>query len=394
MIQQCSVMILCGSMLLGFTQTAIAIPIQQVPNPQQTYGGWVTDTAHLLKPETQRELNQIISKLEQENGTEIAVVTVIDTAPAATPKQFATQLFNHWGIGKRGQDNGVLLLVSRDDRRVEIATGYGIEPILSNARVGQIIQQEILPHFRQQDFSAGVLSGTRAIVIALKQPVASPVSHPISIVPPVYHGDSSGLFWVLATLGFGFVGTVGRSLVLSRPTFVPPEGKSRTRLGRDHTIRCQVCRQRMASVPKETVLEHLSQPEQVAQKLGSIRINGWQCLTCHPQLSGLGLHLRTLVVDDNHFCLCPTCAELTVEQTSELVESPTPYRTGLRRITKQCHCCDYRDEWEEVVLCRPSYSSNTWEDAGSSDSSGGSDYGGGGDFGGGSSGGGGDGGSW
>ncbi|MBL1176059.1 TPM domain-containing protein [Pantanalinema sp. GBBB05] len=392
-IQHCLAMFLWGCLLLGFAQPAIAIPIQQVPNPRQVYGGWVTDMAHLLNPETQRTLNQIIAKLERENGTEIAIVTVADTTPAATPKQFATELFKYWGIGKRNQNNGVLVLISQDDRRVEIETGYGIEPILSNAQVGQIIQQNILPHFRHQDFPAGVLSGTQALVTALKQPVAAPA---ITLTTPtshsiqrIYHTNLTGLFWVLAALGFGLVGIVGRSLVFWRPTFVLPEGRSRTRLGRDHIICCQVCRQAMTALPPESVLEHLTLPEQIAQKLGSIRVDGWQCLTCQPQFSGSGLHLRVQVIDDYHFCLCPICAELTVEQTSNLVQSPTLQLPGLRRITEQCHCCDYWDEREETVPYRTSYS-ETWGD-GSSDFGGG---GGGSDFGGGDSGGGGDGGSW
>lgn len=389
-ISHCLAIVLCGWMLLGLAQPVGAIPIQQVPNPRQVCGGWVTDMAHLFNPETRRALNQMISRLEQENGTEMAVVTVADTAPAETPKQFATELFNYWGIGKQGQDNGVLVLISQDDRRVEIETGYGIEPILSNAQVGQIIQHEILPHFRHHDFSAGALAGTWALVTALQHPASTPAIAPgvsaHSTVQRIYHANLTGLLWVLAALGFGLVGIVGRSLVFFRPTFVSPEGNSRTRLGRDHSIRCQVCRQPMVSLPPETVLEQLSRPEQVAQRLGSIRVDGWHCSTCASQLSGLGMHLRTLVVDDYHFCLCPTCKELTVELTSDLLQPATSQMTGLRRITEQCHCCDYRDEREETVPYIAS-SSDTWSDSGGTS-------GGGGDFGGGSSGGGGDGGSW
>ena len=74
---------------------SLAVTVKEVPNPQQVYGGWVTDMANLFDSETQAKLNQKISKLEAENGTEIAVVTAPKTTPAPTPKQFATTLFNY-----------------------------------------------------------------------------------------------------------------------------------------------------------------------------------------------------------------------------------------------------------------------------------------------------------
>jgi len=147
--------------------SAHALTVEEVPNPQQRNGTWVTDMADILSQDTERQLNQMISELEIENGTEIAVVTVPETSPAASPKAFTTELFNHWGIGKADEDNGVLFLISTGDRRVEIETGYGIEPILPDAQVGQIIETKITPPFKQGDFDGGTLAGTKALVIHL-----------------------------------------------------------------------------------------------------------------------------------------------------------------------------------------------------------------------------------
>ncbi len=97
--------------VLSIPSAGVAVTVQQVPNPRQVNGGWVTDMAGVLSPSTEAELNQIISQLEAKNGSEIAVVTVPDTAPSATPKLFATSLFNYWGIGKAGEENGVLFFV-------------------------------------------------------------------------------------------------------------------------------------------------------------------------------------------------------------------------------------------------------------------------------------------
>ena len=147
---------------------AQALTVEEVPNPLQEDGDWVTDMADILNNKTETELNTLISQLEAENGAEIAVVTVPQTSPSATPKDFTTELFNHWGIGKADEDNGILFLVSTGDRRVEIETGYGIEPILPDAKVGNIIDTKITPQFKQGNYDNGTIAGTQALVNALQ----------------------------------------------------------------------------------------------------------------------------------------------------------------------------------------------------------------------------------
>lgn len=149
---------------------AIAVPIESVTNPRDAYGGWVSDDANLLSDATESELNQIISDLEATNGSEIAVVTVADTAPAATPKAFATELFNDWGIGKADADNGILFLISEGDRRVELEIGYGMESILTQPRLRQILNIHILPPMKEGDFDQGALAGTLALIGEVQRP--------------------------------------------------------------------------------------------------------------------------------------------------------------------------------------------------------------------------------
>jgi hypothetical protein len=86
--------------VLSIPSAGVAVTVQQVPSHRQVNGGWVTDMAGVLSPSTEAELNQIISQLEAKNGSEIPVVTVPDTARSATPKQFATSLFNYWEMDK------------------------------------------------------------------------------------------------------------------------------------------------------------------------------------------------------------------------------------------------------------------------------------------------------
>ncbi len=149
--------------LLFFPLPSSALTVQDVPNPRQHSGGWVTDMAQILSPDTEAKLNQIISELKTQTGDELAVVTVPETTPAPSPKAFTTKLFNSWDIGRKG----VLFLVSKSDRRVEIATGYGIESLLPGAQISDLIRTEIIPQFRQGNFEGGILAGIKSVASQL-----------------------------------------------------------------------------------------------------------------------------------------------------------------------------------------------------------------------------------
>ncbi|MEG4085690.1 TPM domain-containing protein [Microcoleus sp. POL10_C6] len=176
--------LLCFS-AIAFPLTSQAITVQKVPNPRQVNNTWVTDKANILSDSTETQLNQMISDLEAKNGSEIAVVTVPDTKPSATPKAFATELFNFWGIGKKGTNNGVLLLISSGERRVQIETGSGIKNILPDAQVVGIITTEITPRFKQQDFDGGTLAGTKALVNVLQTPTVNAKSQTTLPLAPI-----------------------------------------------------------------------------------------------------------------------------------------------------------------------------------------------------------------
>ena len=176
--------LLCFS-AIAFPVTSQAITLQEVPNPRQVNNTWVTDKANILSDSTETQLNQMISDLEAKNGSEIAVVTVPDTKPSATPKAFATELFNFWGIGKKGKNNGVLLLISSGERRVQIETGSGIQSILPDANTVGIIETEITPRFKQQDFDGGTLAGTKALVNVLQTPSVNAQSQTTRLLAPL-----------------------------------------------------------------------------------------------------------------------------------------------------------------------------------------------------------------
>ncbi len=151
-----TILALCLFALSAFSGLALA---QNYPS----YRGYVNDFANIIDQQTERNISRYAGDLERKTTAQLAVVTVDSTQPQ-TIEQYAVRLFEKWGIGQKGKDNGVLLLVAVKDRNVRIETGYGLEGALPDAMCHEIVQSLILPEFRANRFSQGILSGATAIV--------------------------------------------------------------------------------------------------------------------------------------------------------------------------------------------------------------------------------------
>lgn len=114
----------------------------------------VNDLAGVIAPLDEEELEQKLLQYEQTSSTQIAVVTVRSIGDYDVA-QYGTELFKKWGIGQKGKDNGVLILASVDDRKVNITTGRGLEGALPDITAGKIIRNEIVPEFRAEEGSGG-----------------------------------------------------------------------------------------------------------------------------------------------------------------------------------------------------------------------------------------------
>src|SRR5512145_208551 len=132
-----------------------------IPKP----AGYVSDTAGIMG-EWAAKTEALCRQIEAQTTSEVAVLTVRSTAPLDA-QQYATQVFDRWKIGKKGKDNGVLILVAVDDRKMWIATGYGVEGILPDGKVGEIRDKVLLPLFRQSRYGEGIFMGVRAVGSAL-----------------------------------------------------------------------------------------------------------------------------------------------------------------------------------------------------------------------------------
>lgn len=124
--------------------------------------GFVNDFANIIGSEVEAEIESLCLEIERKTTAEVAVVTV-ETVKPFTIEEYAVRLFEEWGIGKRGKDNGVLILVAVRDRKVRIEVGYGLEPVLTDGRCGEIIRGILVPAFRRGNFGEGLLEAVRVI---------------------------------------------------------------------------------------------------------------------------------------------------------------------------------------------------------------------------------------
>ncbi|WP_310481409.1 TPM domain-containing protein [Chamaesiphon sp. VAR_48_metabat_403] len=379
----CVLAIVCLS-IFSCPLTSLAVTIQDVPNPRQMTGEWVSDLANLLDVQMEMQLNQAISELEEDEGIEIAVVTVPDTSPSASPEEFATQLFNDWGIGKRGQNNGVLLLVSKGDRQVEIKTGSGIMDLLPNSQLQSTIDTDILPRFRSGNFAEGIWVGTQSLIQAVRT-VPDGVEPEL---PSLQYSPVKPNIYIIVTI-VTIVLAIGCLMIFLtlQPPKVNPQGRSsRTDGQRDLSLVCNRCRLAMQPVDAQTLLTYLTPAQSIARALGGVVFEGWQCPPeCRQAIPPAGIHLREYILDNQQFQICPNCRERTMQRSEEVLVPATITAPGKRRIHQQCHSCLLvKEQVETIAPGSPVYNADgvyigsVTYSASSSDSFGGGDGGGGG----------------
>jgi len=124
--------------------------------------GYVNDFAQLLSSGDIARLTGLITELEEKTTSEIAIVT-LESIPGGDIESYAVDLFETWGIGKKGEDNGLLILVGVRDHLIRIEVGYGLEGTITDGVAGEVIRKKIAPSFQKGDFAGGLFSGTAAL---------------------------------------------------------------------------------------------------------------------------------------------------------------------------------------------------------------------------------------
>jgi len=127
------------------------------PKPQ----GYVNDFANVIPPSYADRIRALAGEVERKTGVQIAVVTMEDIDDDY--KDYANRLFEAWGIGQRGKDNGVMIFNVVRQRKLWIEVGYGLEPLITDARAGDINREYIIPQLQGGNYGEGFLRGVQAI---------------------------------------------------------------------------------------------------------------------------------------------------------------------------------------------------------------------------------------
>ena len=160
--------------LLGLLLAGATVALAALVFPTMT--GRVVDTAQLIDAQTAAQLSQMLEAHEQATGEQVVVVT-LPNLQGTSIEDYGYQLGRFWGVGQKGKDNGALLIVARDDHKVRIEVGYGLEERLTDAQSSVIINQILTPAFKAGNFAGGISQAVQAMIQVLGgNPLAEPAA--------------------------------------------------------------------------------------------------------------------------------------------------------------------------------------------------------------------------
>jgi len=155
---------LCSAAILFILAAAISAPALEVPPKPK---GRVSDYTSTLTSSQIQALDGTLAEFENQTSNQIAVL-LIPTLAGDSLEDYTIRLAEKWQIGQKGRDNGVVLVIVMEDRKIRIEVGYGLEAVLPDSLAGDIIRQVIAPRFRQGKVFEGIEAGVTAIMAATK----------------------------------------------------------------------------------------------------------------------------------------------------------------------------------------------------------------------------------
>lgn len=383
--------------LLFLIQVVLAVEIHEVPNPRHD-DVWVSDMQDVLSADDEAAVNALSEALHRDLTVEVTTVTIDDCE--GSPKAFATKLFNHWGIGDAQANNGLLVLLVMDQRRLEMETGDGLQNVLTDSSLKAIQSDVMVPNFKRGDFGAGLRAGLEYVDKELRrqsgqardgnrdpstisttdQPQATPqpleAEEELEPLTPAEWGIFTTIMAVIVGLPLLVVASIVALIIGSIYLLVQAFRRSRGRY-------CKTCRVNRLKLSEVDDDEHLTDGQQHEEHIASVNYDVYICAGC--QSTGIVRYGRWF----SGYSKCPSCSYKTMTTTSRTIQAATRYSSGLCEVTEMCRFrdCSRHRVYQRTIPQLPSSSSSS--------GSGGSSFGGGGSsFGGGSSSGGGAGSSW
>ena len=387
----------------------------------------VHDFANMLPADEAQRLEELCRDVEQQTTAQFAIVTV-PQLQGESVEDYAQQLFHAWGIGQKGVNNGVLLLVAPKERRMRIEVGYGLEPLLTDEICGSIRDTAILPRFKENRYPEGIAEGADEIARILK---SNPVqAKGVAGSGPLFFrtkkqdamaavGLLGGVavlllpigWWAarrrvysttfFVVLGMILVAVVGVAIYLTMRVRAIDDvlpwlgGAGVTAAGslfynfrkyrRYGPHACSKCGTAFVLLDEKADDEKLTPVQRLEEKIGSVDYDVWFCPAC------LNTNTEQYISYFSGFQECPACHARTFKEGPQrVIQSATTFNTGIAEVEGRCVSCN-KKRLRTVILPRIVESSSSSGGSGFSSGGGG---GGGSSFGGGSSGGGGASGSW
>ncbi|HEY5040188.1 MAG TPA: TPM domain-containing protein [bacterium] len=174
-------------LLIAFVPNAFSA--QHWPAPT----GYVNDFAHVIPQAQAQALENLLTELQQKTGAQVSVVTV-PSVEGADIDGAAVDLFKAWGIGKKGKDNGVLILAAINDHKARIEVGYGLEGLITDGTSGEILRKGVFPQFKQGNYGQGLTNGTAAVAQMIAQNAGVVLNGRVSVQNDSSNGGGLG-FW-------------------------------------------------------------------------------------------------------------------------------------------------------------------------------------------------------
>lgn len=344
-------------LLLALSVPALAERVDSIPRPRP--GTWSVDTTRKFLPVTLARVDQLAAEADRSGDGQLAVV-MVNTTEGVDPHDFATDLFNAWGIGHADRDNGALLLIALDDRAAEIVLGDGVDGSNEQRMSDAVMQGRIVPAFKSGDPDGAVLAGTeglRTLLASSRNGVSSGAS--LSGDGPSGDFDVTRLpMWLLGS-GLGGLGLVGvgvRRWLRNRPRVCG---------------RCQQPRVRLNEVDDN---RHLDKGQRREELLGAVDYDVWWCEGCsHAQVERYGALF-------SGYERCRACRYKTARSSSYTRREATYDHGGEVEVTVTCEHCDHQHQFTRYTPRRTRSTTSSGSSSGS--------------FGGGSSSGGGSSGRW
>ena len=198
----------------------LLLAVSSTPAPAQTFpafSGLVVDAANVLPADRKAALEAKLQALQQQTNHQLVVATIPDLQGYPI-EDYGYRLGRAWGVGLKGADNGVILIVAPNDKKVRIEVGYGLEPVLTDALSSVIIQTKVLPAFKAGDMPAGIEAGADAIAEQLRLPddqakakaAAAAAEYDRTHRRASNDGIPIGVIFWLVIVGFILLSAVGR----------------------------------------------------------------------------------------------------------------------------------------------------------------------------------------